>query len=64
MARPHKDPELRMDTDLRVPMTSAQKQLLDDATADEPEGKAAWARAVLLDAAKKKLAKSKTAAQK
>jgi hypothetical protein len=46
-----------MDTDLRIPMTSEQKQLLDKATSDEPEGKAAWARAILLDAAKRKIAK-------
>jgi hypothetical protein len=50
-----------MDTDLRVPMTTAQKQLLDAATADEPGGKAAWARDVLLEAARKKLAKGKGA---
>jgi hypothetical protein len=57
MARPRKDPTMRMDTDLRVPLTAQQKQLLDEATADEPEGKAAWARAVLLEAAKRKLAR-------
>jgi hypothetical protein len=44
-----------MDTDLRIPMTSEQKTLVMDATKDEPEGMAAWARAVLLAAAKKKL---------
>jgi hypothetical protein len=59
MARPRKDPAMRMDTDLRVPMTEQQKQMLDDATADEPEGKAAWARSILLDAAKRKLAKNR-----
>jgi hypothetical protein len=59
MSRPPKNPSLRMDTDLRVPMTTAQKQLLDAATADEPSGKAAWARDVLLEAARKKLAKGK-----
>jgi len=47
-----------MDTDLRIPLTSEQKALIDEATADEPEGKAAWARALLLEAAKKKLARS------
>ena len=46
-----------MDTDLRIPLTSEQKALLDEATADEPEGKAAWARAILLAAAQKKVAK-------
>jgi hypothetical protein len=50
---------MRMDTDLRVPLTMQQKKLLDEATMDEPEGKAAWARAVLLEAAKRKLKKEK-----
>jgi hypothetical protein len=58
MARPRKAGTLRMDTDLRIPLTSEQKRLIDEATAAEPEGKAAWARAILLDAAKRKLAKS------
>lgn len=49
-----------MDTDLRIPLTSEQKALLDEATADEPEGKAAWARIILLDAAHRKLAKRKS----
>ena len=49
-----------MDTDLRIPVTSEQKALIQQATADEAEGMAAWARAVLLDAARRKLAKSKT----
>jgi hypothetical protein len=38
-------------------VTAAQKALLDQATADEPQGKAAWA--LLLAAARRKLAKSK-----
>jgi hypothetical protein len=42
-----------MDTDLRIPLTSEQKALVDEATRDEPEGKAAWARALLLAAARK-----------
>jgi len=57
MARPRKYGELPMDTDLRIPLTSEQKALLDEATADEPEGKAAWARTILLDVARRKLAK-------
>jgi hypothetical protein len=60
MARPRKYGELPMDTDLRIPLTSEQKALLDEATADEPEGKAAWARVILLDAARRKLAKSRS----
>lgn len=47
-----------MDTDLRIPLTSEQKQVIANATADEPEGMAAWARAILLDAAKRKVAKA------
>ena len=42
---------------LRIPLTQEQKQLITDATADEPEGMAAWARALLLAAAKKRMAK-------
>jgi hypothetical protein len=55
MGRPRKAGRLKMDTDLRIPVTSEQKQLIQDATADEPEGMAAWARAVLLSAAQRKL---------
>jgi hypothetical protein len=46
-----------MDTDLRIPLTSEQKSLIDAATKDESEGKAAWARAILLEAARKRIAK-------
>jgi hypothetical protein len=48
-----------MDTDLRIPLTSEQKARIVEATKDEPEGMAAWARAILLDAAKQKLARRK-----
>ena len=47
-----------MDTDVRIPMTSEQKALVSEATADEPEGMAAWARAILLRAARDRLAKA------
>jgi hypothetical protein len=57
MGRPKKDDRMRMDTDLRIPVTGDQKRLISDATQDEPMGMAAWARAVLLDAAKRKIAK-------
>ena len=57
MARPPKDGRLRMDTDLRIPVTSEQKALIIEATSDQPDGMAAWARAVLIDAAKRKLAR-------
>jgi hypothetical protein len=59
MARPRKYGELRMDIHLRIPVTSEQMALIDEATADEAGGMAAWARKVLLDAARKRLAKAK-----
>jgi hypothetical protein len=33
-----------MDTDLRIPLTSEQKAQIVEATKDEPESMAAWAR--------------------
>jgi hypothetical protein len=59
MVRPTKFGRQRLDTDLRIPLTSEQKAMIDRATADEAEGKAAWARAILLEAAQRKLAKLK-----
>lgn len=61
MPRPRKAGRLRMDTDLRIPLTTEQKKLIDQATANEPEGKAAWARAILLRAAKERLAAARGA---
>jgi hypothetical protein len=58
MARPRKDGRLRMDSDIRIPLTSEMKAVIVAATRDEPEGMAAWARAVLLDAARRKTAKA------
>jgi hypothetical protein len=57
MARPRKYGDARMDIHLRIPVTDEQKAMIDQATADEPEGMAAWARALLLGAARRKLAK-------
>ena len=48
-----------MDIDVRIPVTREQHALIREATADEPEGMAAWARALLLGAARRKLAKDK-----
>lgn len=61
MGRKAKDPALKMGTDLRIPVTEAQKQVIMRAVADVPEGMAAWARLVLLEAAQRKIAKSKIA---
>jgi hypothetical protein len=57
MGRPRKYGKLRMDTDLRIPLTTEQKSLIDAATAGIAEGKADWARAILLKAAQRMLAK-------
>lgn len=56
MARPPKEPHLRMSIDLRIPVTAEQKRAIMAATADEPDGFAAWARQVLLLAAAEKAA--------
>ena len=62
MGRPRKDRQLLMNQPLRIMLTADQKRLIEDAAAlDQPEGVAAWARAVLLDAAKQKLVKQPTA---
>jgi hypothetical protein len=62
MPRPRKEARLRMDADLRIPVTGEQKALIEKATADEPQGMAAWARSVLLDAAKRKVARARNGA--
>jgi uncharacterized protein (DUF1778 family) len=53
MGRPRKNPEDRKDYHLRVPLASAQRRLIEAASAAEDEDLAAWARGVLLDAAKR-----------
>ncbi len=57
MARPKKDPAMRMNTDLRIPLTTEQKEIIVEATKAEPEGMAAWARNLLLSAARQKISK-------
>jgi hypothetical protein len=46
-----------MDTDLRIPMTSEQQQLIRQAADQEPDGMTAWARTILLQAAREQLAR-------
>ncbi len=43
-----------MSIDLRIPVTAEQKRRIMAAVADEPGGFAAWAREVLLKAARDK----------
>jgi hypothetical protein len=60
MGRPRKYGDLPMNTDLKIPVTTEQRALIVAATADEPGGMAAWARALLLGAAQRKVAKCKS----
>jgi hypothetical protein len=59
MARPHKDKQLLMNIQLRIMVTAEQKRLIDEAVALEDGEFAAWARPVLLEAAKRKITKGR-----
>jgi len=59
MARPPKKPELRMDRNLMIPVTEAQRELVNQGAIAAAEDMATWARPILLNAAKREIAKSK-----
>jgi hypothetical protein len=59
MARPLKKPELRMDRNLMIPVTMVQRDLVNQGAAAAGQDMAAWARPILLVAAKRELAKHK-----
>jgi uncharacterized protein (DUF1778 family) len=59
MTRPRKNPQERKDYHLRVPLSADQRAVIEDAARLEGEEKAGWARAILLSAAKRTIAKSK-----
>jgi hypothetical protein len=59
MARPFKKPEDRKNVDLRIPVTAEQKRLIMDAVALDDVDMAAWARTILLAAARRRLEKEK-----
>jgi hypothetical protein len=46
-----------MNTDIRIPLTAEQKRVLADAISDEPGGMAAWARQILIHAARERIAR-------
>ena len=56
MARPPKDPALRLTDQLRIPLSADQKQLIIEAAKIDSIDMTAWARAALLQAAKGVLA--------
>jgi uncharacterized protein (DUF1778 family) len=58
MGRPPKKPEDRKTYQLHVPLTGDQHALIKQAVEIAGADKAEWARAVLLDAAKRSIAKS------
>lgn len=58
MARPPKKPEQRMDVDLRIPVTAAQKDLVQQAAMAAGMDMASWARPILHEAAKREIAKT------
>jgi uncharacterized protein (DUF1778 family) len=58
MARARKKPEERKDYHLRVPLSADQRALIEKAVTLEGTEKAGWARATLLTAARKRIAKS------
>jgi hypothetical protein len=56
MARPKKLESLRMDDDLRIPMTSAQKDVIRQAAELAGVDMTAWARPILFASAQRALA--------
>ncbi len=61
MPRPRKSPEDRKAYHLRVPLTPAQLAAIEEAVRLDGEGKAGWARSVLLAAAKKRIDRARKA---
>lgn len=63
MPRPPKKAADRMEVDLRVPVTRAQKKRISDAMAIDGQEFAEWARKLLLTAAEKRLVQSEAKAR-
>jgi hypothetical protein len=59
MARPPKKPADRKAYHLRIPLAANQRALIEEAAKLAGEDKAAWARAVLLQAARQHVEKRK-----
>jgi uncharacterized protein (DUF1778 family) len=57
MARPRKEPRLRKDADLRIPLTAEQKELIAQAAALDQSDMAAWVRPLLIQAAQLRVAR-------
>ena len=57
MARPPKAPEDRKGKDLRIPVTVAEREIVNQGAVAAGADMATWARPILLREAKKELAK-------
>jgi uncharacterized protein (DUF1778 family) len=57
MAQARKQPGERKDYHLRIPLSAGQRALIERAAALEGVGRAGWARALLLAAARRRLAR-------
>lgn len=55
--RPPKDKSQRKDVDLRIPVTTAQKERIMEAVALDSLDMAEWARGILIRAAENRIAK-------
>ena len=57
MARPLKDKDLLLNVPLRIMLTADQKDLIADAAKMDGVDVAVWVRPIILDAAKRRIAK-------
>jgi hypothetical protein len=64
MPRPKKNPEDRKAYHLRVPLTEAQRAVIVEASGLADKDIAAWAREILLDAAKRAAERARKAGDK
>lgn len=55
MARPPKDPALKMSVDLRIPVTEEQKAMIVQAATNNQSDLASWVRPILIAAAQKNI---------
>ena len=60
MARPKKDARLLMTIPLRIMLTADQRELIERAAKGAGVDMTAWARPILLEAAKREVARSDT----
>ena len=58
MARPRKEKGQLLSVPLRIQVTTAQRELIDEAIRLENSEFSEWARAILLEAAKRRIAKA------